>query len=50
MKAAAAIDSGAFAKQYAVVPGTGLEVDEGVRRETTLEKLAGLKPRSRRAA
>jgi acetyl-CoA acyltransferase len=43
-KAAAAIDSGAFSKQYAVVPGTGLEADEGVRRETTLEKLAGLKP------
>jgi acetyl-CoA acyltransferase len=44
VKAAAAIDSGAFAKQYAVVPGTGLEVDEGVRRETSLEKLGGLKP------
>jgi acetyl-CoA acyltransferase len=43
-KAAAAIDSGAFAKQYAAVPGTGLEADEGVRRDTTLEKLAGLKP------
>jgi acetyl-CoA acyltransferase len=43
-KAAAAIDSGAFAKQYAVVPGTGLEADEGVRRETSLEKLGGLKP------
>jgi acetyl-CoA acyltransferase len=43
-KAAAAIDSGAFAKQYAVVPGTGLEVDEGVRRETSMEKLGGLKP------
>jgi acetyl-CoA acyltransferase len=43
-KATAAIDSGAFAKQYAVVPGTGLESDEGVRRDTTLEKLAGLKP------
>jgi acetyl-CoA acyltransferase len=42
-KAAAAIDSGAFAKQYAVVPGTGLEVDEGVRRGGTLEKLAELK-------
>jgi acetyl-CoA acyltransferase len=42
-KAAAAIDSGAFAKQYAVVPGTGLEVDEGVRRGGTLEGLAGLK-------
>ncbi|HTW19647.1 MAG TPA: thiolase family protein [Mycobacteriales bacterium] len=43
-KAAAAIDSGAFAKQYAAVPGTGLEVDEGVRRDTSLDKLGGLKP------
>ncbi len=43
-KAAAAIDSGAFAKQYAVVPGTGLEADEGVRRDTSLERLGGLKP------
>ena len=43
-KAAAAIDSGAFAGQYAPVPGTGLEVDEGVRRETTVEKLGSLKP------
>jgi acetyl-CoA acyltransferase len=43
-KAAAAIDSGAFAKQYAIVPGTGLEADEGVRRETSMEKLGGLKP------
>jgi acetyl-CoA acyltransferase len=42
--AAAAIDSGAFAKQYTVVPGTGLEADEGVRRDTSLEKLGGLKP------
>jgi acetyl-CoA acyltransferase len=42
-KAAAAIDSGAFAKQYAVVPGTGLEADEGIRRDTTLEKLGALK-------
>jgi len=42
-KAAAAIDSGAFAKQYAVVPGTGLETDEGVRRGSTLEALGGLK-------
>src|SRR5438270_1346458 len=42
-KAAAAIDSGAFANQYAVVPGTGLEVDEGVRRDTSLEKLGSLK-------
>jgi acetyl-CoA acyltransferase len=43
-KAAAAIDSGAFAGQYTVVPGTGLEVDEGVRRDTTLAKLGSLKP------
>jgi acetyl-CoA acyltransferase len=42
-KAAAAIDSGAFAKQYAVVPDTGLEVDEGIRRGGTLEAMAGLK-------
>jgi acetyl-CoA acyltransferase len=42
-KAAAAIDSGAFAKQYAVVPGTGLEADEGVRRGGTVEKLGELK-------
>jgi acetyl-CoA acyltransferase len=44
VKAAAAIDSGAFAKQYSLVPGTGLEVDEGVRRGGTLETLGGLKP------
>src|SRR3954453_7558283 len=43
-KAAAASDSGVFAGQYAVVPGTGLEADEGVRRDTTVEKLATLKP------
>jgi acetyl-CoA acyltransferase len=43
-KAARAIDSGAFAAQYAKVPGTGLEVDEGVRRGTTLDKLGSLKP------
>jgi acetyl-CoA acyltransferase len=42
-KAAAAIDSGAFTKQYAVVPDTGLEVDEGVRRGGTIEGLAALK-------
>jgi acetyl-CoA acyltransferase len=42
-KAAAAIDSGAFAKQYAPVPGTGLEVDEGVRRGSSVEKLGELK-------
>jgi acetyl-CoA acyltransferase len=43
-KAAAAIDAGAFAGQYAEVPGTGLTVDEGVRRDTSLEKLGSLKP------
>jgi acetyl-CoA acyltransferase len=43
-KAAAAIDSGAFAKQYAIVPGTGLEADEGVRRETSMDALGSLKP------
>jgi acetyl-CoA acyltransferase len=43
-KAAAAIDAGAFAAQYAEVPGTGLTVDEGVRRDTSLEKLGSLKP------
>jgi acetyl-CoA acyltransferase len=43
-RAAAAVDSGAFAGQYAVVPDTGLEADEGIRRETTLDKLGSLKP------
>lgn len=43
-KTAAAIDSGAFAGQYVHIPGTGLAVDEGVRRDTTLDKLASLKP------
>src|SRR5437763_9520766 len=43
-KAASAVDSGAFAGQYAVVPDTGLETDEGVRRDTTVEKLGSLKP------
>jgi acetyl-CoA acyltransferase len=43
-RAAAAIDAGAFTRQYAAVPGTGLEVDEGVRRDTTLDKLSSLKP------
>jgi acetyl-CoA acyltransferase len=42
-KAAAAIDSGAFAKQYAIVPDTGLEADEGVRRGGTVDKLGELK-------
>ncbi len=43
-KAAKAIDSGAFSKQYAIVPGSGLEVDEGVRRGGTVEKMGELKP------
>jgi acetyl-CoA acyltransferase len=43
-KAAKAIDSGAFSKQYAIIPGTGLEVDEGVRRGGTIEKMGELKP------
>jgi acetyl-CoA acyltransferase len=40
--AAAAIDAGAFDTQ--VVPVAGLSADEGVRRGSTLEKLAALKP------
>jgi acetyl-CoA acyltransferase len=43
-KAAAAVDAGSFAGQYAAVPGTGLESDEGIRRDTTLDKLGSLKP------
>jgi acetyl-CoA acyltransferase len=43
-RAAAAVDAGSFAGQYAVVPDTGLAADEGIRRETTLEKLGSLKP------
>jgi acetyl-CoA acyltransferase len=43
-KAAAAIDSGAFESQYAVVSETGLTADEGVRRETSLDRLGSLKP------
>src|SRR5699024_899779 len=38
---AAAIDRGAFAAQIAAVPGA-LEMDEGVRRGTTTDKLAAL--------
>ncbi len=41
-KAAAAIDSGRFAAQ--VAPVGDVATDEGVRRETSLEKLAALKP------
>jgi acetyl-CoA acyltransferase len=48
-RAARAIDEGRFAGQIVPIPageggGEGLEVDEGVRRETSLEALAGLKP------
>ena len=43
-RAASAVDSGAFESQYAVVPDSGLAADEGIRRETTLEKLGSLKP------
>jgi acetyl-CoA acyltransferase len=46
-RAAAAIDEGRFAGQIAPVPtgdGTLVEHDEGVRRSSTLETLAALKP------
>jgi acetyl-CoA acyltransferase len=45
-RAAAATDAGAFAGQLAEVPaGDGyLRADEGIRRQTTVEILAGLKP------
>jgi acetyl-CoA acyltransferase len=42
-KALAAIKAGAFTRQYAPVPGTGLQVDEGVRPGTSLETLGTLK-------
>ena len=44
-KAAAAQDSGAFAKEIVAVPVEGgiVDADEGVRRDTTLEALAALK-------
>jgi acetyl-CoA acyltransferase len=43
-KAAAAIDAGALVGQYAQIPGAALAADEGVRRETTVEKLGSLRP------
>ncbi len=45
-RAAAAIDSGAFGAQIAAVPAGGgqVTVDEGVRRGSTVERLAQLKP------
>jgi acetyl-CoA acyltransferase len=42
-KAAAAVKAGAFSAQYALVPGTGLETEEGVRTGTSLEKLGSLR-------
>jgi acetyl-CoA acyltransferase len=46
LKAAAAIDSGAFADQIVPidVDGTTFSVDEGVRRDSSVEKLARLTP------
>jgi acetyl-CoA acyltransferase len=46
LKAAAAIDSGAFADQIVPidVDGTAFSVDEGVRRDSSVEKLARLTP------
>lgn len=41
-KSAAAVDSGALAAQIASLPGV-LETDEGIRRGTTIDTLAGLK-------
>lgn len=48
-RTARAIDEGRFAGQIVPIPageggGEGVEVDEGVRRETSLEALGGLKP------
>jgi acetyl-CoA acyltransferase len=44
-KAAAATDSGAFDRQLAPVPAAPeLRTDEGIRRDSSLDKLAGLKP------
>jgi len=46
-RAAAAIDAGRFADETVAVPtgdGTALNVDEGVRRDTSAERLAALRP------
>jgi acetyl-CoA acetyltransferase family protein len=43
-KAAAAWDRGAFADEVVPVPGVELERDENIRADTSLEKLAQLKP------
>jgi acetyl-CoA acyltransferase len=44
VKAAAATDAGAFEVQLVEVDGVTLHADEGIRRDTTLERLAALKP------
>jgi acetyl-CoA acyltransferase len=41
---AEATDAGAFAGQLVALPGTDLSADEGIRRTSTVETLAGLKP------
>jgi acetyl-CoA acyltransferase len=43
-RAAAATDNGAFEEQLVSVPGVSLTHDEGIRRETSLARLAALKP------
>ncbi|WP_370617745.1 thiolase family protein [Mumia sp. Pv 4-285] len=43
-RSVAAIQSGAFDSQYALVPGTGLTTDQGVRPDTSLEVLSSLRP------
>ena len=43
-KAATATDRGAFAGQMISVANSSLSADEGIRRETSLEKLGALKP------
>jgi acetyl-CoA acetyltransferase family protein len=43
-KAAAAWDAGRFAGEVGAVPGTGLGADECLRRDTSLQALAGLRP------
>jgi acetyl-CoA acyltransferase len=43
-RAAAATDAGLFAAQCAPVPGSGLDHDEGVRRNSSAEKLGSLRP------
>ena len=40
----AAWERGVFAEEVVPVPGTGLERDEGIRPDTTVERLAGLRP------